>query len=304
MSDDGMIYRRLGRSGERVSAIGLGGFHIGTLKETEEAIRLIRAAIDRGINFMDNCWDYHEGKSEAWMGEALRDGYRDKVFLMTKIDARDAETAAKQIDQSLKRLQTDHIDLMQFHEIIRLHDPDKIFQEGGAFEAMIEAQKAGKVRYIGFTGHKSPEIHLKMLETADRAGFTFDAVQMPLNLMDAHFDSFHTVIPHLLEKGIGVLGMKPIAAGMIMESKIVSGIECLLYALSLPTSVVINGCDSMERLDQAFEAVAAFPRFSDEERARLVERIKPDATVGKFEAYKTTNEHDGTSQHPEWLGAA
>jgi aryl-alcohol dehydrogenase-like predicted oxidoreductase len=304
MSDDGMIYRTLGRTGERVSAIGLGGFHIGTMKEKEEAIRLIRTAIDRGINFMDNSWDYHEGKSEAWMGEALRDGYRDKVFLMTKIDARDADTARKQIDESLSRLQTDHVDLLQFHEVIRLTDPEKIFAEGGALEAVTAAQKAGKIRYIGFTGHKSPQIHLKMLEVADKEGFTFHTVQMPLNLMDAHFDSFHSVIPHLVQKGIGVLGMKPIAAGMIMETKIVSGLECLLYALSLPTSVVINGCDSMERLDQAFEAANAFPRFTDEDRERLLDRIKPHAGVGKFEAYKTTNEHDSTSQHPEWLGAA
>jgi predicted aldo/keto reductase-like oxidoreductase len=304
MADDGMIYRTLGRTGERVSAIGLGGFHIGQLETKEDSIALIRSAIDRGINFMDNCWDYHDGKSEVWMGEALRDGYRDKVFLMTKIDGRDAKSAAKQIDESLQRLQTDHVDLLQFHEVIRLHDPESIFREGGAAEAMLAAKKAGKIRYIGFTGHKSPQIHMKMLEVADKAGFQFDAVQMPLNLMDAHFESFHSVVSHLVQRGIGVLGMKPIAAGKLMESKIVSGIECLLYALSLDTSVVINGCDSMERLDQAFAAARAFPRFTSEERDRLLERVKPYATVGKFESYKTTNEHDGTSQNPEWLGAA
>lgn len=304
MSDDGMIYRTLGRTGERVSAIGLGGFHIGTLEDKQDAIRLIRSAIDRGINFMDNCWDYHDGKSEVWMGEALRGGYRDKVFLMSKIDGRDARSAARQIDESLKRLRVDHLDLMQFHEVIRLHDPDRIFGEGGATEAMLAAQKAGKIRYIGFTGHKSPQIHKKMLDVAEKAGFQFDTVQMPLNLMDVFFDSFHQLIPDLVHKGIGILGMKPIAAGLLMEAKIVSGVECLLYALSLPSSVVINGCDSMERLDQAFQAVRALPRFTEEEKKRLLERIRPHALVGKFEAYKTTNEHDGTSQHPEWLGAA
>lgn len=299
-----MIYRTLGRTGERVSAIGLGGFHIGTLQKKEDAIKLVRSAIDRGITFMDNCWDYHDGKSEEWMGEALRDGYRDKVFLMSKIDGRDAASAAKQIDESLKRLQTDRLDLMQFHEIIRLADPEKIFAAGGAFEAMIAAQKAGKIRYIGFTGHKSPEIHLKMLDVADRHGFSFDAVQMPLNLMDAHFDSFHGVIPHLVRKNIGVLGMKPIAAGKLMEAKIVSGVECLHYALSLPTSVVITGCDSMERLEQAFEAAKTFERFDDAAKENLLKRIEPHASVGKFEEYKTTNEHDGTMKNPEWLGAA
>jgi predicted aldo/keto reductase-like oxidoreductase len=299
-----MIYRTLGRTGERVSAIGLGGFHIGAIEKKDDAIKLVRTAIDRGINFMDNCWDYHNGKSEEWMGEALRDGYRDKVFLMTKIDGRDAKTAAQQIDQSLRRLQTDHLDLLQFHEIIRLADPEKVFGEGGALEAALAAKKAGKARYIGFTGHKSPEIHLKMLEVADKHDFEFDAVQMPLNLMDAHYDSFHQVIPHLVAKQIGVLGMKPIGAGKLMETKVVSGLECLHYALSLPTSVVINGCDSMERLEQAFEAAKTFERFTDEAKAQLLKRTAPFANVGKFEAYKTTHEHDGTMQNPEWLGAA
>lgn len=299
-----MIYRTLKRTGERVSAIGLGGFHIGAMENKADAIKLVHAAIDRGINFMDNCWDYHDGKSEVWMGEALREGYRDKVFLMSKIDARDASTAAKQIDESLKRLQTEHIDLMQFHEIIRLADPEKVFAKGGALEAMLAAQKAGKVRYIGFTGHKSPEIHLKMLEVADKHEFAFDTVQMPLNLMDAHYDSFHQVIPQLVAKGIGVLGMKPIAAGKLMESKVVSGVECLHYALSLPTSVVINGCDSMERLEQAFEAAKTFDRFTEEAKAQLLERVAPHASVGKLEEYKTTHEHDGTMKNPEWLGAA
>jgi aryl-alcohol dehydrogenase-like predicted oxidoreductase len=186
----GMIYRTLGSTGQKVSAIGLGGFHIGNPVLESESLKIIRSAIDRGITFMDNCWDYHEGKSEVRMGKALRDGYRDKVFLMTKIDGRSKAGAAAQIDESLRRLQTDHVDLLQFHEIIRMDDPDRIFAPGGALEAVLEARKAGKLRYIGFTGHKDPSIHLHMLQTAAQHQFRFDTVQMPLNVMDAHYRSF------------------------------------------------------------------------------------------------------------------
>src|SRR5213079_441098 len=209
-SDDGMIYRTLGRTGERVSVIGLGGWHIGQPSISEQdSIQLIRQAIDRGITFMDNCWDYNEGASEERMGKALRDGYRQKVFLMTKIDGRTKDLAAKQIDESLRRLQTDRIDLMQHHEVIRLEDPDRIFAPGGAQEAMLAAQKAGKIRYIGFTGHKDPYVHLRMLTVATDYGLRFDAVQMPLNVMDAHFRSFQrAVLPLLVKENIGVLGMK------------------------------------------------------------------------------------------------
>src|SRR3954468_4242707 len=222
-----MIYRQLGRTGEKVSAIGVGGYHIGVPDENE-GIKIIRTAIDRGITFMDNCWDYHDGGSEVRMGKALRDGYRDKVFLMTKLHGRSKANAAKQIDESLKRLQTDHVDLMQHHEVIRVEDPDRIFAEGGAMEAVLEAKKAGKVRYIGFTGHKDPFVHLRMLEVAREHGFYFDAVQMPLNVMDAHFRSFEKkVVPELVKDGIGVLGMKPLGSGLILESKTVSALDCL-----------------------------------------------------------------------------
>src|SRR4051812_36304133 len=258
-----MIYRQLGRTGEKVSAIGLGGFHIGNPPEAE-GIRIIRSAIDRGITFMDNCWDYHDGDSEKRMGKALRDGYRQKVFLMTKIDGRTRELAARQIDESLQRLQTDHIDLLQHHEVIRLEDPDRIFAEGGAMEAVVAAQKAGKVRFIGFTGHKDPMVHLRMLETARAHGFHFDAAQMPLNVMDAHFRSFgRQVVPELVKEGIAVLGMKPLASGAALKSGTVSAIECLHYALSLPTSVVITGIDSMKILDQAFEAARTFTPLNE-----------------------------------------
>src|SRR5688572_9972805 len=176
-----MIYRTFGRTEEKISAVGLGGYHIGKLPTEQDSIRLIRTAIDRGMTFMDNCWDYHDGKSEEWMGRALQDGYRKKVFLMSKIDGQTKSSAAKQIDESLRRLRTDRIDLMQQHEMIRPEDPERIFKEGGAIEALVEAKKAGKIRYIGFTGHKDPKIHLKTLDVARQKNFHFDSVQMPLN---------------------------------------------------------------------------------------------------------------------------
>ena len=298
-----MIYRVLGRTGEKVSAIGLGGSHIGKLKDEKESIALIRNAIDRGLTFMDNSWDYDEGKCETWMGKALLDGYRDRVFLMTKIDGRTKKAAAKQIDESLKRLQTDHVDLLQHHEVIRMEDPDRIFREGGANEALIEAKKAGKIRYIGFTGHKDPHVHLRMLEVAADHDFHFDTVQMPLNVMDAHFRSFgHHVLPKLVEQGIGVLGMKSMGSGVILESNTVKPIECLHYALSLPTSVVINGIDSMKLLDQAFEATRTFKPMDEPQIASLLARTEQAAKSGKFELFKTDNRFDTTAKKPEYLG--
>src|SRR6266566_6570400 len=259
-SDDGMIYRTLGRTGERVSVIGLGGWHIGQPSISEQdSIQLIRQAIDRGITFMDNCWDYNEGASQVRMGKALKDGYRQKVFLMDKIDGRTKPEAARQIDTCLQRLQTDRIDLMQFHEVIRLEDPDRIFAEGGAVEAMVEAQKAGKIRLTGFTGHKDPSVHLRMLDLARKHNFHFDAVQMPLNVMDAHFRSFEKqVLPVLVKAGIGVLGMKSMGDGLILKSKSVTPVECLHYAMTMPTSTVITGIDSMQILEQDLEAVRSF----------------------------------------------
>src|SRR5579864_5647172 len=222
-----MIYRTLGKTGERVSAIGMGGFHIGQPKlSDDESLKLIRSAIDGGINFMDNSWDYNKGQSEIRMGKALKDGYRQKVFLMTKLDGRTKEEATKQINESLQRLQTDHLDLIQHHEIIRFDDPDRIFAEDGAQEAVQEAKKAGKVRYIGFTGHKDPHIHLYMLEVAAKHNFQFDTVQMPLNVMDAHFRSFgKLVLPMLVEQKIGVLGMKSMGDQIILKSGVVKAEE-------------------------------------------------------------------------------
>jgi aryl-alcohol dehydrogenase-like predicted oxidoreductase len=298
-----MLYRTLGRSGEKVSAIGLGGYHIGMPLSEQEGIRIIRSAIDRGITFMDNSWDYHDGASEIRMGKALRDGYRDKVFLMTKIDGRTKKSAAQQLDQCLRRLQVDRIDLLQHHEIIRMEDPDRMFGDDGANEALLEAKKAGKIRYIGFTGHKDPLVHLRTLEIAAQHQFKFDAVQMPLNVLDAHFRSFEKqVLPVLVKEGIGVLGMKPFASGAVLETKTVSPIQCLHYALNLPTSVVITGMDSMERLEQALEAVRTFKPMDKEEVATLLARTSQAASTGKYEGFKTTPQFDATAQHPEWLG--
>ncbi|HEU4649513.1 MAG TPA: aldo/keto reductase [Gemmatimonadales bacterium] len=297
-----MPYRTLGQTGERVSIVGLGGYHIGVPPESD-GLRLIRSAIDRGINFLDNCWDYHQGDSEVRMGKALRDGYRDRVFLMTKIDGQTRQAAARQLDESLKRLQTDRIDLVQCHEVIRPGDPDRIFGAGGAIEALLAAKQAGKLRYIGFTGHKSPAIHLKMLETAQAHGFRFDAVQMPLNVMDAHFDSFERrVLPVLVQRRIGVLGMKPLASGILLESGTVTALEALHYAMSLPTSVVITGCESMERLSQAVQAALTFRPLGEAQVAQLLAKTASAARDGRFEPYKTTQGFDGTVHHPELLG--
>jgi aryl-alcohol dehydrogenase-like predicted oxidoreductase len=299
----GVTYRTLGRTGEKVSAIGLGGHHIGRPKDPQEGIRIIRSAVDRGINFLDNCWDYHDGESERRMGQALKDGYRQKAFLMTKFDGRTKASTAKQIDESLGRLQTDRIDLIQYHENIRMEDPDRFFAPNGPHEALMDAKKAGKIRYIGFTGHKDPAVHLRMLEIASQHGFHFDACQMPLNLMDAHFRSFEKqVVPKLVEQGIGVLGMKPMGDGNVLKSGVVSATECLQYALSLPTSVVITGCDSMDRLDQAIKVASGFQRLSAQQMAALRAKTQQAAMTGKFEPFKTTAQFDGTARNPQWMG--
>jgi len=300
---ENMPQRALGRTGEKVSAIGLGGYHIGKQVDEAESITIIRSAIDRGLTFMDNCWDYNGGVSEIRMGKALRDGYRQKAFLMTKIDGRTKEAAARQIDESLKRLQTDRIDLMQFHEVIRLEDPDRIFATAGAIESMLEARQAGKIRYIGFTGHKDPFVHLRMLELAAAHQFRFDTVQMPLNVMDAHFRSFeHQVLPRLLAEEIGVLGMKSMGDPLILESKTVTPIECLHYAMNLPTSTVITGIDSLKVLDQALEAARTFKPMSKEAVTSLLARTAAAAATGRFELFKTGNRYDGTAHNPRWLG--
>ncbi|HSU14139.1 aldo/keto reductase [Longimicrobium sp.] len=299
-----MPYRTLGRTGERVSAIGLGGWHLALPSVDKElAIRIVRSAIDRGVTFMDNSWDYNEGASERRMGKALKDGYRQKVFLMTKIDGRSRKAAARQLDESLERLKTDYVDLVQHHEIIRYEDPHRVFDENGAHAALLEAKAAGKVRYIGFTGHKDPHIHLHMLEVAREHGFTFDAAQMPLNVMDAHYRSFERlVVPELQRQGIGVLGMKSMANGIILKSGTVTATECLHYALNLPTSVVITGCDSMEVLDQAITAAESFRPMDAAQVGALLARTAEAAARGRFEPFKTSSIFDATASNPDWLG--
>ncbi|GFO66106.1 aldo/keto reductase [Geomonas paludis] len=299
-----MIYRTLGSTGARVSAIGVGGWHLGLPRVSEEdSIRIVRSAIDRGINFMDNCWDYNEGASELRMGRALRDGYRDRVFLMTKIDGRTRREAARQLEQSLQRLQVETIDLVQHHEVLRFEDPHRIFDQDGAHQALLEARQAGKIRYLGFTGHKDPQIHLHMLGVAAEHGFRFDAVQMPLNVMDAHFRSFEQlVLPELVRQEIGVLGMKSMANGILLKSGTASAVECLRYALHLPTSVVITGIDSMEVLDQACHAADTFRPFEPAELESLLSRTAEAARTGYYEPFKTTSLFDGTAANPQWLG--
>ena len=301
-----MSYRSFGRSGEKISAIGMGGFHLGkTAVSDAEATRLIHQAVDRGITFMDNCWDYNKGRSELRMGEALdQGGYRDRVFLMSKMDGRTKKEAADQIDTSLKRLRTDRIDLVQHHEILRFDDPDRVFAEGGAMEAFVEAKQAGKLRYIGFTGHKDPRIHLQMLAVAEERGFQLDSVQMPLNVMDAHFRSFsHLVLPYLVEHGIAALGMKTFADSVLLKSKApIEPLEYLHYSLNLPTSVVITGIESQRDLDQAFEAVRTFKPMDKAAVAELLERSRPYALEGKYELFKTSSTFDGTAKNAQWLG--
>jgi predicted aldo/keto reductase-like oxidoreductase len=297
--------RQLGATGAMVSMIGLGGYHIGNGKlSTKEAVDLIHAAIDNGLTFLDNSWDYHSGESETRVGKALKGGYREKAFVMTKIDGRSRKEAAKQLDESLHRLDCGHIDLLQHHEVIRFEDADRIFAEDGAMQTFLKAQREGKIRFIGFTGHKDPHVHLYMLETAERHGFHFDTVQMPLNPMDAHFRSFgKMVLPKLVKAGIGVLGMKSMGAGSLLKSGTVNPRECLRYALSLPTSVVITGIESLDLLNQALDVARSFRPMTESETNELLGKTAEAAAGGTYELFKTTQHHDSTAEHPEWLGA-
>jgi predicted aldo/keto reductase-like oxidoreductase len=298
--------RELGRTGVQVSILGLGGYHLGLPNDEQESIRIVRRALDHGLNFLDNCWDYNDGKSEERMGKALRDGYREKAFLMTKLDGRTAKSALEQLEQSLKRLQTSQIDLVQIHEVIRDDDPERCFAKGGTIEGLLEARKAGKLRFIGFTGHKDPRIHRKMIETARSHGFHFDTVQMPLNVLDAHYRSFEKeVLPLAQQEGIAVLGMKSMGAGLILESGAATPVDCLRYAMSVPgVSVTITGCDSEGVLEQALWLATTFAPMADGERKKLLARTAPYAQGGKWEKFKTTQVFDGTEQHRQWLTTA
>jgi predicted aldo/keto reductase-like oxidoreductase len=301
-----MLYRELGSTGEQVSVIGMGGSHLGQATVPEEdAIRLIHEGLDRGINFLDNCWDYNEGRSEVRVGKALaQSGYRQKAFVMTKIDGRTKEAATDQINDSLKRLKVDHIDLLQYHEVIRFDDPDRIFNEGGAAEAVQAAKQAGKIRFVGFTGHKDPHVHLYMLSVAEQHGIHFDTVQMPINIMDAHFRSFSQLVaPEAVRQHIGVLGMKCFGSGVILKSGAVEPMDCLRYSLNLPVSVLITGITSKMLLDQAFAAAKSFQPMDEAAVATLIAKTESAATNGKYELFKTTAHFDSTARHPDWLGS-
>ena len=305
-----MPMRKLGRTGVEVSIVGLGGFHLGLAKDEKTATRIIRTAVDHGVNFMDNCWDYNDGESQRRMGLALLDGYRQRVFLMTKIDGRTRKAAAQQIDQCLAQLRTDVIDLMQIHEVIRESDGGRVFAPGGAIEALVAARKAGKIRFIGFTGHKSPDIHLGMLKTAANYDFHFDTLQMPVNVMDAHHDSFaERVIPVAHQQSVGVIGMKPFGSGLFfrsapLASRTVTPTECLHYAMSRPVSVVVTGCETEGVLMQALDAALRFRPPTDEQTRTLLARTAEVGRAGEWERYKNSDTFDGTAQHPWWLETA
>ena len=297
--------RRLGRTNESVSMVGLGGFHIGKPDIPDgDAIKLIHAAIDRGITFLDNSWDYNNGNSELRMGRALQvKGYRDKVFLMSKIDGRTKKAFGEQFEETLHRLMVDHVDLIQFHENIHDDDADRIFAPGGAFEAALAAKAAGKTRFIGFTGHKSPRLHLHMIETAARHNFIFDTVQMPLNVMDAHYESFEKhVLPIALERDMGIIGMKTFGDHAILDTKALPPIDMLHYGFNLPISVVVTGIDKPEILDQALEAAISFKPLDAKQIAALLTKTRDLAKSGESELYKTTHFFDSTVQNPNWLG--
>jgi aryl-alcohol dehydrogenase-like predicted oxidoreductase len=284
--------RDLGKTGVQVSALGVGGYHLGSTKDQDEANELVSLALDAGINFFDNAWDYHDGVSEERLGTALR-GRRDQAFVMTKVctHGRGKDIAMQMLEQSLRRLQTDHLDLWQIHEVIYYNDPDLIFAPGGAAEALETAKQQGKVRFVGFTGHKDPAIHLRML----RQGFPFDTVQMPLNAFDASFRSFETqVVPEAQKRGIAVLGMKSLGgSGEMVTGGAITAQEGLRYAMSLPVATTISGMDSLSVLDQNLEVARGFQPMSGAEMQTLRERVKFYAADGRFELFKTTKKYDG-----------
>jgi predicted aldo/keto reductase-like oxidoreductase len=284
--------RRFGRHQEEVAALALGGYHLGTVKTEREAVRIVHAAIDGGITFMDNAWDYHDGGSEKRMGKALK-GRRDRVFLMTKVctHGRDARTAMRQLEESLRRLQTDYLDLWQVHECVYYSDPDLHFAKGGVIEALDKARAQGKARYVGFTGHKDPEIHLRMLSH----GYPFDSCQLPLNGFDASFRSFERgVLPELLRQGIAPLGMKSLGGnGDAVKRKAVSAEAALRYAMSLPVATTVSGIDSMRVLRQNLKIGQGFTKMSPAEMSAHRKRLASDALDGRFELYKTTAMHEG-----------
>ncbi len=282
--------RALGGTGVQVSILGLGGHHAGRGRDDAKSVRLIRKGIDLGVTFLDNAWEYHNGRAEDVMGKALRDGYRDKAFLMTKHHGRDKKTAMQHLEDSLRRLGTDVIDLWQFHEIVYDKDPEMIFAPGGGIEAAELAKKQGKVRFIGFTGHRSPMLHLKMLAY----GYPWDAVQMPMNIFDPHYKSFQQhVLPILVRRKIGVIAMKTMASSHVLKAKVATPAEALNYIWSQPVSTIVSGMESEELLEANVATARAFDPMSPDAQAKLLERTKEAALTGKFEPYKTAPNYDG-----------
>ena len=283
--------RQFGRHNVKISAIGFGGHHLGDAPDESTAVRLVRQAVDGGITFFDNCWEYHRGKAEAWMGAGLK-GVRDRVFLMTKgcTHGRDKALALRMLDESLHRLRTDHLDLWQIHGVGFENDPDLFIRKNGAAEALEQAKKEGKVRFVGFTGHKDPSIHLKMLAT----GFPFDSVQMPLNAFDASFHSFEQqVLPELNRRGIAALGMKPICGhGAPVQKGVLTGEEALRYAMSLPVTTTITGIDKPEVLQQALKVAQGFEPLQPSAMQSLRDRCRQYAADGRFELYKLSLQFD------------
>jgi len=290
----GEIPRRpLGRTGVQVSALGLGGFHLGIAKSEEEAIRIVHEAVEAGVTFMDNAWEYNDGRSEEWMGKALQ-GRRDKVFLMSKVctHGRDRKTALQQLDQSLRRLKTDYLDLWQIHEVVYENDPELHFARDGVVEALDQAKREGKVRFVGFTGHKNPTIHLKMLSY----NYPFDTCQLPLNCFDATFRSFEQqVLPELNRRGIGAIGMKSLTGRLSAPriQAVVSVTEALRYAMSLPVATTVSGMNSVEVLRQNLQIACGFTPMTQDEMQALRARCRLYATDGRFELYKTSIVHEG-----------
>jgi aryl-alcohol dehydrogenase-like predicted oxidoreductase len=284
--------RLLGRTGVEVSALALGGYHLGLVKTEREAVRIVHEAIDAGVNFMDNAWEYHEGKSEELMGKALA-GRREQVFLMSKVctHGRDKQTALRQLEQSLRRLKTDRLDLWQIHEVIHETDPALHFMQGGVVEALEQARREGKVRFVGFTGHKDPSIHLRMLAH----DYPFDTCQLPLNCFDATFRSFEQqVLPELLRRGIAPLGMKSLGGeGDAVRKRAVPVTDALRYAMSLPVAATVSGIDSLKVLRQNLRIADGFTPMSGAEMQALRERCATDAADGRFELYKTSKKFDG-----------
>ena len=299
--------RLLGRTNQLVSAVAMGGGHLGSARLTDiEAVHLIHRGIDLGVTFLDTSWDFDEGRSEERMGAALgRGGYRRRVFLATKFDGRDARTATAQLEQSLRRLETDHVDLWQFHENIRPDDAERAFAPGGAIEAMVAARAAGKVRFLGFTGHKDPRYHVHMFEVAARNGFVFDTVQMPLNIADPHFASFErNVIGVAQQTDTGIIAMKTYGDRQILETRVATPLQMLHYSMNLPVASVVIGIDSVAVLDEIVTAAVSFRPLSEAQVAAMLARSAPLSVGGALERYKISNEFDATMLHPEWLGPA